>query len=317
MKRSLLLLFLSLGLLFVLSACDVGDDDDADGSPTLPPYEDAALDEYGIGVDPDPSVAAGLLEIEVAPVVMVNLLRYHDEAVGEGFEGMTGVEAYQQYIDAIVDTQNEIGSRLIWSGSVDAQVVGSSDPVFQAVGLLEYASVDAFLGYAASIPSDAAAAREAGLEGQWLIVASTVAEDGGALGDGAACSTWTPEAAAAATGLSEAQVTRLLDGPTDEAVTVLDLIRPSGSEADLDAYLEALTEAQADLGARQRWRGALMLQLLGTASPGIEQLIATEYPSRQCALTALADERVTSLADARVSGAEVHWIYAATSQDGF
>jgi uncharacterized protein (DUF1330 family) len=316
MNRSLLFLLLA-PILLIPAACDVGNDDDAAGVPTLPPYEDAALDDYGIAVEPDPAVMAGLFEIDVEPVVMVNLLRYRDEAVGEGFEGMTGAEAYQQYISAIVDTQNEIGSRLIWGGSVDAQVVGSSDPVFDSVGLLEYASVDAFFGYAASIPADAAAAREAGLEGQWLIAASTVAEDGGALGDGSACSTWTAEAAAAATGLSEAQVTRLLDGPTDEAVTILDLIRPSGAVADLDAYLDALAEAQADLGARQRWRGTLMLQLLGTASPGVELLMATEYPSRQCALTALADERVTSLADARVSGAELYWIYAATSQDGF
>ena len=308
MKRSLLFLLLT-PILLIPAACDVGDDDDSAGLPALPPYEDSALDDYGIAVTPDPAVMAGLLEIDVEPVVMVNLLRYRDEAVGEGFEGMTGAEAYQQYISAIVDTQNEIGLRLIWSGSVDAQVVGSSDPVFHSAGLLEYASVDAFFGYAASIPADAAAAREAGLQGQWLIAASTVAEDGEALGDGSACSTWSTEAASAATGLSDAQVTRLLDGPTDEAVTILDLIRPSGTEADLDAYLDALAEAQAD--------GTLMLQLLGTASPGVDLLMATEYPSRQCALTALADDRVTSLADARVSGAELYWIYAATSQDGF
>jgi hypothetical protein len=35
---------------------------------------------------------AGLFEIDIEPVVMVNLLRYRDEAVGEGFEGMTGAD---------------------------------------------------------------------------------------------------------------------------------------------------------------------------------------------------------------------------------
>ena len=48
---------------------------------------------------------------------------------------------------------------------------------------------------------------------------------------------------------------------------------------------------QAEIGARQRWRGELVLQVIGTASPGFELLLATEYPSRQCYLTALADER--------------------------
>lgn len=299
-------------LAFLLTGCPMEDDDDV---APLPPFEDAALDEYEIAVEADASVFVDLMALDLEPMVMVNLMVYRDEAVGEGFEGMTGQEAYSLYADAIDEIQAEIGSRLIWVGGVDAQVVGTSDPVFQAVALLEYASSDAFLGFAQSIPAEASAARAAGLEGQWAIVATTVAEDDGALGAGSDCPSWSASDAADATGLSESQATQLLDGPADESVVVLELLRSTGDLTELDAYLDAMATVQDELGARLRWRGDLVLQVIGTASPGFELVLATEYPSRDCYLTALADERVTSLAQERADGADVHWIYAALDVD--
>jgi len=297
----------------LLTAC--GEETSPSDTVALPPFEDSELDAYEVAVVPDFSVFETLQEMDLEPVVMVNLLRFRDQATGDGFEGMTGQEAYGEYVAAISDEQVSIGSRLIWAGDVDAQVVGASDPVFHTAALLEYASVDAFIGYASSIPAEAAAARSAGLEGQWLVAATTVKEDDGVLGDSCGDAVWSIEDAVGATGLSSSQVTRLLDGPTDEPVLVLELLRSNGERAELDAYLDAMASVQAELGAKPRWRGELVLQLLGTASPGFELLLATEYPSRHCYLTALSHERVTALAQQRANSTELHWIYAATSRD--
>jgi len=53
-----------------------------------------------------------------------------------------------------------------------AQVIGSNDPVFETVALLEYASASAFISCADGSLGEAPEARTAGLRGQWL-VAST------------------------------------------------------------------------------------------------------------------------------------------------
>ena len=78
MNRSLLFLLLA-PILLIPAACGVGNDDDAAGVPTLPPYEDAALADYGIAVDPDPAVLAGLFGLGVAPVGLVHLPRHRPQ----------------------------------------------------------------------------------------------------------------------------------------------------------------------------------------------------------------------------------------------
>ena len=125
---------------------------------------------------PNPSRFGEILGRPDARFVMVNMLVYKDVATGDGFEGLTGAEAYGIYASGLSDAQIEIGSRIIWAGEVEAQVVGSADPVFETVVLLEYASPSAFIGYVSS-PGEAPGARAAGLRGQWL-VASTSMEEG-------------------------------------------------------------------------------------------------------------------------------------------
>ena len=51
---------------------------------------------------------------------MVNMLVYKDVATGDGFEGLTGAEAYGIYASGLSDAQIEIGSRIIWAGEVEA-----------------------------------------------------------------------------------------------------------------------------------------------------------------------------------------------------
>ena len=304
-----------LGVALVGSLALVGCviDESKHAADSVVPFPDAALDVYTLGMEPDPSSVVELLGQDIHPVVMVNLLRFYEEAEGEGFVGMTGREAYGQYIAAIGDTQDEIGSRLIWSADIDAQVVGISDPVFHTVALLEYVDVQAFAGFATGLPSEAGDARAAGLEGQWLVAARTVSEDDGSLGLGEGCGSWTIEQAAASTGLSVGQLERLFEGP-DGSVGVVELFREGDSGDGLETYLAATRTVQEELGGRRRWSGELVQMLMGTAEPNFELMVISEYPSVDCYLATLADQRVTSLSGRRAE-TEQHWVYA-TSGDG-
>ena len=133
-------------MLSFLVAASCGEAGPLDVPPT---FEDRALEHYGLAINPDPSSILLLLNMDLAPVVMVNLLHFHDEPQGVGFEGLSGRKAYEQYIAAIADVQQDIGSRVIWEGGVDAQVVGISDPVFHVALLLEYQRIVDMTGFLA------------------------------------------------------------------------------------------------------------------------------------------------------------------------
>jgi len=133
---------------------------DTGGQVSAAPFEDTELESYELAVVPDLSVLSELGERPVERFVMVNMLVFKDMATGEGFEGLTGREAYRLYGEGLREAQMAIDSRLIWLGDVQAQVVGTSDPVFQSMALLEYASPTAFLGFA-SQPGENPEARTA------------------------------------------------------------------------------------------------------------------------------------------------------------
>ena len=56
---------------------------------------------------------------------MLNLLRFKDRAT-EPDEGITGQEAYQRYADEMIRFVASKGGRVIWSGRVDGQVIGTT-----------------------------------------------------------------------------------------------------------------------------------------------------------------------------------------------
>lgn len=110
------------------------------------------------------------------PVVMVNLLRFKKEADAPD-EGLTGEQAYGRYGAQMVQWVTSQGARLIWSGRVDSMVIGDTDEYFHAVALMEYPSRAEFL----RIVGDPRVAefsvhRTAGLDMQWLIASTTMAE---------------------------------------------------------------------------------------------------------------------------------------------
>jgi uncharacterized protein (DUF1330 family) len=109
------------------------------------------------------------------PVVMVNLLRFKGKADGID-AGMSGQEAYRLYAEKMVAYVESKGGRVIWSGRVDSQVIGAGAESFQMAALVEYPSRAAFVAMTADpYVHEIGGHRAAGLEGQWLIAATTAA----------------------------------------------------------------------------------------------------------------------------------------------
>jgi uncharacterized protein (DUF1330 family) len=134
-------------------------------SPDEPEEAHVRISQY-----PDPEQIQELLRGPAdTPVVMVNLLRFKARADAPD-EGVSGLEAYRRYGEAMRRIVEERGGRFLWMGRVDSFVIGASDTPFDAVALVEYPSRRAFV----EIVNDPrvreiGAHRAAGLEGQWLI----------------------------------------------------------------------------------------------------------------------------------------------------
>ena len=65
--------------------------------------------------------------------------------------------------------------RVIWSGRVDSQVIGGGAEAFHMVGLVEYPSRKAFVEITTDpYVQEIAAHRTSGLEGQWLLAATSL-----------------------------------------------------------------------------------------------------------------------------------------------
>lgn len=306
MKRAPLILFAA-----TLQGCS----STSNTSQTVPePFEDTELDNYELAVIPDVSTLPELLERPVERFVMVNMLVFKEEATGEGFEGLTGAEAYGIYVAGLEEAQMAIGSRLIWSGSVQAQVVGVSEPLFQTMALLEYASPQVFLQFAQQ-PGDAPEARSAGLLGQWL-VASTTLEEQGVAEPAMAEALPSAEEVARTTGLTVAQAGRLLDGPADEVVSIIELLRFSdGTDDAYQPYRDTLDEAAAAQGASLVWRGSYDTYVIGSAVDAFQEMVVTSYPNRAAYIDTLSDPAVLAASDSRVAGLDNHWIYTAGPSD--
>lgn len=107
------------------------------------------------------------------PVVMLNLLRFKPTADAPD-AGLSGEEAYGRYKDAMVPFVEAHGGRVVWTGRVDSQVIGDGAEGFHMIALVEYPSRQAFVAIATDPHVQAIGVhRTAGLEGQWLLAATT------------------------------------------------------------------------------------------------------------------------------------------------
>lgn len=107
------------------------------------------------------------------PIAMVNLLRFHQRAQYEDAAQNTvsGREAYMRYIAAMGPIVEANGGRFLFSGDVQALVIGEVGDLWDAVGIAEYPSRAAFYRIATSSEVQAIGVhREAGLAGQLLIL---------------------------------------------------------------------------------------------------------------------------------------------------
>jgi hypothetical protein len=108
-----------------------------------------------------------------APIVMVNLLRFHPKASSPD-EGVSGEEAYHRYSDRMLEFIGARGARVLYSGHLHGQVIGEDGAQFHAIALVEYPSRREFLEIATHpYVREIGVHRAAGLAGQWLLAATT------------------------------------------------------------------------------------------------------------------------------------------------
>jgi uncharacterized protein (DUF1330 family) len=107
------------------------------------------------------------------PVVMLNLLRFKVNADPPD-TGVSGEEAYRRYAERMVPFVEAHGGRVLWTGRIDAQVIGTGAESFHMIALVEYPSRQAFVAIATDPHVlEIGVHRTAGLEGQWLLAATT------------------------------------------------------------------------------------------------------------------------------------------------
>ena len=115
------------------------------------------------------------------PVVMLNLLKFKAQAVGESG---SGADAYKRYGEAAVKMVEEQGGRVLWQGRADQILIGDPAEGWDSVVLVEYPSRKAFIEMVTKPKyEEAHEHREAGLA-RTILVAMTEQYRG--LGAGAA-----------------------------------------------------------------------------------------------------------------------------------
>jgi len=103
------------------------------------------------------------------PVVMVNLLKFHERAAyPDGRDAdISGQEAYMRYGVEVAKLLTKVGGRMIFGAVVDGLMLGKCEELWDQVALVEYPSRAAFMEMVMSPEYHAIEVhREAGLAGQ-------------------------------------------------------------------------------------------------------------------------------------------------------
>lgn len=82
------------------------------------------------------------------PIVMLNLLRYRDQAAypeGSDAAPCSGREAYQRYSEVALRTVAEVGGEIVWFGAVSDSVIAPAGEEWDDVALVRYPSRRAFI----------------------------------------------------------------------------------------------------------------------------------------------------------------------------
>ena len=120
---------------------------------------------------------AELAQIEDdGPVYMTNLFKFREHAeYQDGREtDLTGIEAYQLYGAQTSKQVAAIGGRVLHSSQIIGLIVGDVEELWDAVAIVEYPSIKAFMNMVDSDEwHEHAIHREAGLAGQLNIISRT------------------------------------------------------------------------------------------------------------------------------------------------
>jgi uncharacterized protein (DUF1330 family) len=80
------------------------------------------------------------------PVVMLNLLRFRDQAnYTDQTSDCTGRQAYTLYMKEAADCVRAVGAEVIWSGHSVGSLIAPPDESWDQVLLVRYPSIDAFM----------------------------------------------------------------------------------------------------------------------------------------------------------------------------
>ena len=110
------------------------------------------------------------------PVFMTNLFKFRERAeYADGREtDLTGIEAYQLYGAETSRHIAAIGGRVLHSSQILGLIVGDVEDLWDAVAIVEYPSIKAFMNMVDSDEwQEHAIHREAGLAGQLNIISRT------------------------------------------------------------------------------------------------------------------------------------------------
>ena len=96
-------------------------------------------------IDPTPEQFKALVESDDdSPIVMVNLIRFKDQATGID-EGRTGAEAYATYGQNIAPYLAEVGGEVLIATASVESIIGPEQAEWDAVLLVRYPSRKAFI----------------------------------------------------------------------------------------------------------------------------------------------------------------------------
>jgi uncharacterized protein (DUF1330 family) len=112
-----------------------------------------------------------------AKIAMLNLLKFREKAVYKDgrADDISGREAYQRYSSAMTKIVEREGGRILFAGRIAGVVIGEIEGVWDVAAIMEYPSRAAFQRIV-TLPevNEISVHREAGLEGQLLIMTETL-----------------------------------------------------------------------------------------------------------------------------------------------
>lgn len=166
--------------------------------------------------------------------------------------------------------------------------------MFENLALLEYASPSAFVGFASS-PRRGAPGSDSRPARPVVGRATSIEEGEPSTATAPPGDLPSTDELVRSTGLSTAQLGRLLDGSAEAPVFIVELLGFADDSGDAyRPYREALEPAIEAAGGALVWRGAYDALMLGGAVPGFHEMAVTRYPNRSAYLGVLSDEGVIS-----------------------